>query len=81
MNYKRKIRVREMTVLQESHLEIIQSTFNNLVDAKYRKGVKEHGGNLWKVKSSKILDFAIDEAIDQVVYLLTLKQQLYEFNK
>ena len=44
-----------------------------MVDHKYRKGQAEHGGQLWLNPS--LLDNAIDEAIDQVVYLLTLKEQ------
>jgi len=41
---------------------------------KYVTGQKEHGGNLWEKEG--LLDMAIDEAIDQVIYLLTLKKQL-----
>jgi hypothetical protein len=63
-----------MTPEQEKHIKSIQSLFNKLSQSKYEKGVKEHGGNLWQVPKSEILDMAIEEAIDQVVYLLTLKQ-------
>lgn len=65
-----------MTPDQEEHLEFIQDEFADLVEDKYRKGQKEHGGNLWEKEG--LLDMAIDEAIDQVVYLLTLKQQFEE---
>ncbi len=41
---------------------------------KYRAGQVEHGGKLWTKPG--IIDMAIEEAIDQVIYLLTLKQQL-----
>lgn len=41
---------------------------------KYALGQKEHGGQLWTKPG--IIDMAIDEAIDQVIYLLTLKEQL-----
>ena len=41
---------------------------------KYRAGQLEHGGQLWTKPG--IIDMAIEEAIDQVIYLLTLKQQL-----
>jgi hypothetical protein len=61
---------------QEKHLLNIKSEFCSLVDPKYRKGVAEHGGNLWDNDPLKVLDFAIEEAVDQVVYLLTLKEQL-----
>ena len=62
-----------MTKAQEKHLKFIISEFKRLVDPKYRTGQKEHGGDLWKKKG--IIDFAIEEAVDQVVYLLTIKQQ------
>ena len=57
----------------EAHLQRIKSRFLAMVDHKYRKGQAEHGGQLWLNPS--LLDNAIDEAIDQVVYLLTLKEQ------
>lgn len=41
---------------------------------KYLRGQAEHGGQLWQ--KSGLLDMAIDEAIDQVIYLLTLREQL-----
>jgi hypothetical protein len=65
-----------MTREQEKHLLDIKLAFNVLVDAKYRKGQKEHGGNLIEMDLEKLLDCAIDEAIDQVVYLLTMKQKI-----
>jgi hypothetical protein len=81
MAYKRKTKLKGMTSLQETHLHEIKQQFSKLVDSKYRKGVQEHGGNLWLVKTTKLLDFAIDEAIDQVVYLLTLRQQFSVLDK
>lgn len=65
-----------MTEEQEKHLLEIKESFEILVDAKYRKGQLEHGGALFDKSSEWILDAALDEAIDQVVYLLTLKQKL-----
>ena len=58
----------------EYHLSRILHEADALIDCKYRKGVKEHGGMLLEKKG--IIDMAIDEAIDQVVYLLTLKEQI-----
>lgn len=63
-----------MTPAQEDHLRTIKEQFLSLADHKYRKGQAEHGGTLWDKQG--LIDMAIDEAIDQVVYLLTLKQQL-----
>lgn len=65
-----------MTNEQEAHLAIIKMTFDMLVDNKYRKGQEEHGGNLMNQSEMSLVDSAIDEAIDQVVYLLTLKQKM-----
>ena len=67
-----------MTDEQEEHLEFIQDEFVDLVEDKYRKGQAEHGGNLFDMPTLDLVNNAIDEAIDQVVYLLTLKQKLLE---
>lgn len=61
---------------QEQHLATICKEFESLVTKKYRAGQAEHGGNLYDVPVMSLLDYAIDEAIDQVTYLLTIKQQL-----
>lgn len=63
-----------MTPEQTAHCESIAKTFQLLMAAKYKAGVEEHGGNLWE--KTGLIDMAIDEAIDQVVYLVTLKQQI-----
>jgi len=66
----------KMTDDQEAHLASIKRTFNDLVEPKFRKGAEEHATILHEQPASLLLDFAIEEAIDQVVYLLTLKQRL-----
>lgn len=65
-----------MTVEQEQHLQRIKTGFLDLVDAKYRDGQENHGGNLFDAPQRRLLDCAIEEAIDQVVYLLTLRESL-----
>lgn len=67
-----------MTTKQEKHLLRIKGQFINKVDKKYRAGQAEHGGDLFSLSSITLLDAAIDEAIDQVVYLLTLRDKLTE---
>ena len=62
-----------MTDSQEEHLASIQDQFFDWVGAKYPAGAKRHGGNLWDMSKEKLLDNAIDEAVDMVVYLLTLR--------
>lgn len=58
----------------ELHLMSIIEQAIDRIDKKYRRGDKQHGGQLWEKKG--IIEMAIDEAIDQVVYLITLKQQI-----
>ena len=70
-----------MTDEQEKHLLYIKQSLNTMVDSKYRKGQEEHGGNLFDMNIEKLLDNAIFEAIDQVVYLLTMRRQMEEFAK
>jgi len=67
-----------MTTSQETHLARIKADFVVLVDAKYRLGAAEHSGDLMQMNAAQILNHAIDEAIDQVVYLLSLKEKLTE---
>lgn len=65
-----------MNEQDENHLQHIKDYFEGLVDIKYRRGKEEHGGHLFEMDSIALLDEAINEAIDQVTYLVTLKQQL-----
>ena len=65
-----------MKASQEAHLERIKSGFVALVDRKYRAGAAEHGGVLLELSEEVLVDEAIGEAVDQVVYLLSLKELL-----
>ena len=65
-----------MTQDQEAHLARVKAEFIALVDAKYRAGAAEHGGELLALPDLSILDLAIEEAVDQVAYLLSLKEKL-----
>lgn len=67
-----------MTDEHSQHLASIQEKATDLIGQKYTKGVEEHGGNLWEKKG--LIDMAIDEAVDQIVYLLTLKEQLTPYD-
>jgi hypothetical protein len=62
----------------EAHLARLKSEFSLDLDAKYRAGQIEHGGNMWEKQG--MLAHAIEEAIDMVVYLYTLRDQLRERN-
>jgi hypothetical protein len=69
-----------MNADQEAHLARLKREFGDLLEAKYRHGAEEHaqeyGGELLRVPLLKLLDHAIEEAIDQVAYLLSLKEKL-----
>lgn len=65
-----------MTPEQEAHLGRIQRLFSTEVDGKYRQGQEEHGGNLFDMPAKDLVDNAILEAIDQIVYLYTLRDKL-----
>ncbi len=61
----------------EKHLNTILNQAVFLIDRKYRAGAEEHFDTyLEDLSSEKLLDEAINEAIDQIVYLLTLKDTL-----
>lgn len=61
---------------QIRHLNRIKREFNDLLNVKFEKGAKEHGTLLHELSPEWLLDQAIDEALDQVTYLLTLKERL-----
>lgn len=56
------------------HMNRILAQFNADLRAKYTAGQREHGGKLWEKPG--MLDHAIEEAIDLVVYLYTLREQV-----
>jgi len=64
-----------MPLENELHLVQILEGVGKRLDAKYSSGFLEHGGLLSDLSTEELLDNAIDEAIDQVTYLLTLKNK------
>lgn len=67
-----------MTEAQKAHAQGIADDMWKRILIKYEAGQKEHGGNLWDNHPLDIADMAIDEVVDQAVYILTLKTQLAE---
>ncbi len=65
-----------MTQLQEEHLSQLKKDFQYLVDAKYRKGAAEHGGDLQDMSTTWLVDEILNECIDLYVYVRTLKLKL-----
>ena len=68
-----------MTLDQENHLTEIQQAIAKRVNAKYRVGQAEHGGDLWE--RVPLVEDLIEEALDQMTYALTLKSQLSRVKK
>ena len=58
----------------DRHCEHILDRFNEEFRKKYRRGQLEHGGELWS--RPELIDWAIEEAIDMVAFLYTLRDQL-----
>jgi hypothetical protein len=69
-----------MTNSQEEHLARIKTRVCELMDSKYRKGAVEHssefGGELLNVPVLMLVDHALEEAIDQLAYLLSVREKL-----
>lgn len=62
---------------QQAHLRQVLRDSQDLIANKYIKGAEEHQTTLNKDHSVyELVDFAIEEAIDQIVFLLTIKEVL-----
>lgn len=66
-----------MSPQQEEVLAQIKEDAAALLEKKFRKGDQEHGGTLMEIASEDLLDAAIEEAVDQMTYLLALRYQLF----
>jgi hypothetical protein len=62
-----------MTKQQEAHLAKIKANFQDEVDAKYRKGQKEHGGDLFRLNIADLLREIKQEIVDLYVYADSLE--------
>jgi hypothetical protein len=63
----------EPTDSDHQHIAHIRREFDELMEQKYLLGIVEHGGHLWEKPVDRE---AVFEAIDQVVYLITLRDQI-----
>ena len=61
-----------MTPMREKHLERIKERASQLMDAKYRAGQSEHGGNLWRKKMLGYV-LTLEEQIEEVKNLCVVK--------
>lgn len=60
--------------IPSTHAAGIANRAKRMILDKYMAGQREHGGELWRKQG--IIDMAIDEAVDQIIYLLTLRDQI-----
>lgn len=65
-----------LTPGQQDHSDNLIEITTELMRAKYLAGAIEHSGNLYDLSTTQLVDEAINEAIDQLHYLLTLKEKL-----
>ena len=66
-----------MNKVQIEHLGYILDTTQDLISNKYEKGAAEHKTILSEdYDKHQLIDMAIEEAVDQLTYLLTLKEKL-----
>ena len=67
----------EISKVQADHLKSILKTTERLISDKYIKGAAEHQSTLSEdYTATEVLDMAIEEAVDQMTYLLTLKEMI-----
>jgi len=68
----------EFTEKHAYHLSQIQLATIEAIEIKYRKGQAQHGeaGPLWTMPTIRVTENAIEESIDQVTYLMTLRGQI-----
>ena len=65
-----------MTKQQIAHMNKLNEMFVKMNTEKYKKGQKEHGGNLFDLTPLQLLEEARSEFIDGFVYVQTAIDQL-----
>lgn len=69
-----------MNESQERHLRDILEETRRRLNLKYRQGAAEHGGDLQALTAYQLIDNAVDEHLDGIVYLLTLRNKIVREN-
>ena len=69
---------KKFTKKHDLHMSTIQMAAVECIEKKYRRGVEENNGTkLWEMPSVNLVENAIEEATDQLTYLLTLRQEMH----
>ncbi len=67
----------EFTEAHRYHLEQIKLATCDLLDRKYKAGVQAYQGTkLWTMPAARMVENAIEETVDQITYLLSLRQNM-----
>ena len=65
------------TEAHQYHLDQIKLATCDLLERKYKAGVQAYKGTkLWNMPAAQVVENAIEETIDQITYLLTLRQSM-----
>ena len=69
-----------MNKTKQFHKDMIKATVSEMIEKRYVQGDEDHkeDGCLWE--KDNLLDEAIEEAIDTVVYLITLREKIENIN-
>lgn len=70
-----------MSERSEMHLARVKIETVSDMDRKYRAGHAEHGDDLLDMDTLRLIDEAISEATDQIVYLRTLRDRFVKERK
>lgn len=67
-----------LTEAQKNHIRHLRAEFGVHLTRKYKAGAEEHKGDLRDLTGVQLLDAALDEVVDQWVYIKTLRDRLAE---
>lgn len=65
-----------MTDRQEEHLKLLLEQVRERMDNKFRRGAVEHASDLMDAGILSVLDEAVDEVVDLLTYLLTMRMMM-----
>lgn len=67
-----------LTTEQVRHMSDNMLAFDHQYSGKYRKGQKEHGGNMWTMGLKQTIENAEDEVLDMWSYLRNIRSAVQE---
>ena len=67
-----------LTPAQRGHISAIMRRVDAALYQKYEDGAAHHQGNLWDKSALGLIDEAINESLDMLVYLYTLRDKIVD---